>query len=541
MMAFIPFLLVLAGLTLLFSRRRYKAIEQKELPRVVVKGHTFSDSVENTPAETRKGFKVENVRQCCIVGAGRVGAVTGIVLASQNPHVQFYLVDDDVRLIDGWKSDKIPIFEPGLEGLMFDDDPVALVERESQCTEDTTSVQDPSRGPLSGSQKRQRKLANLTFSTDIHAGIAPADLVFLCLETQTALFDNETTKPDLSRLESTIQAIAHVSTGHKIIVQKTTAPCGIVQEIKKRLRNIASPTASFDVLSNPEFIVPGTAVQDFLYPPRVIIGHIYSEDMSPQALTALKRLYIPWVPEDRIITMDAWSSEVGKIAANALIAQQIASLNSISALCECTGADVRQVSDMAGFPPLMGCGKTWSLTEVQCLVYLARELGLQQVAEYWRCVLRMEEFHHRRIAGRVVACLSGDLSERKIALLGITTELPTALSFIRELRRSGVTVNTYDGRASSQQIESGLRLIDTQWEGITVAESLETACAGCSAVVVHAAWDGFPGDDSRWQEIANSMEEPRVFFDPAGAVDRSKMRQLGFEMLQSGVRGQEVL
>ena len=255
MMPFIPLLFVLASLTLLFSRRKHKAIEGAE-PRVVVKGHTYSDSVEETELQPLRSKKVENVRNACIIGAGHVGkdgsylqeldrntdcrsgALTAAVLASQNPHVQFCVVDNDAGLIAAWNSDRLPVFEPGLDEMLFEEAPGLDL--------DATAVPEQS---IASSQPRKRKLANLTFSTNIHAGVVAADLIFLCAETSSTITvghtlndDNqslmveqidEKERLDLSQLESAIRAIAQVSTGHKIIVQKSTAPCGVVQRMKK--------------------------------------------------------------------------------------------------------------------------------------------------------------------------------------------------------------------------------------------------------------------------------------------------------------------
>ncbi|PWY61768.1 UDP-glucose dehydrogenase Ugd1 [Aspergillus eucalypticola CBS 122712] len=533
MMPFFPLLFVLASITLFFSRRRYKTIEAAE-PPVVVKGHTYSDSVDETELQPLESKKVEDVRSACIIGAGHVGALTAVVLASQNPHIQFSVVDNDAGLIDAWNSVRPPVFEPGLEEMLF--------EEISSLTLDASAIPNQSIAPDS-CQTRKRKLTNLTFSTNIHAGVAAADLIFLCSEISSTITIDEKERLDLSQLESAIRAIAQVSTGHKIIVQKSTAPCGVVQRMKKILRKTASPSASFDVLSNPDFLVPGTALHDLLYPPRIIIGHIFSEDMSPGALSALKKLYIPWVSEERIITMDAWSSELGKIAANAFLAQQISSLHSLSAICESTNANINHITQTLGLPQRVGFGfgSSHLQTEVLCLVYLARELGLQQVAEYWRAVLRMNDSHNRRISQRVLSQLSGDLTEQKIAILGFTpkennNQYSVALGLVRDLSRNGVKVGIYDPFIPAGQLENTLRASNASLETVTVAESVEAACAGCSAVILHTDWETFGHEKVRWQGIAGQMQSPKVFLDPYGVFDQFKMQQWGFKMLQVGVR-----
>ncbi|PYH30412.1 putative UDP-glucose dehydrogenase Ugd1 [Aspergillus neoniger CBS 115656] len=533
MMPFFPLLFVLASITLFFSRRRYKTIESAE-PPVVVKGHTYSDSVDETELQPLESKKVEDVRSACIIGAGHVGALTAVVLASQNPHIQFSVVDNDAGLIDAWNSDRPRVFEPGLEEMLFEE--ISSLSLDASAVPSLSIASD-------GCQPRKRKLTNLTFSTNIHAGVAAADLIFLCSEISSTITIDEKERLDLSQLESAIRAIAQVSTGHKIIVQKSTAPCGVVQRMKKILRKTASPSASFDVLSNPDFLVPGTALHDLLYPPRIIIGHIFSEDMSPGALSALKKLYMPWVSEERIITMDAWSSELGKIAANAFLAQQISSLHSLSAICESTNANINHITQTLGLPQRVGFGfgSSHLQTEVLCLVYLARELGLQQVAEYWRAVLRMNDSHNRRISQRVLSQLSGDLTEQKIAILGFTpkensNQYSVALGLVRDLSRNGVKVGIYDPFIPAGQLENTLRASIASLEMVTVAESVEAACAGCSAVILHTDWETFGHEKVRWQGIASQMQSPKVFLDPYGVFDQFKMQQWGFKMLQVGVR-----
>ncbi|KAE8153363.1 hypothetical protein BDV25DRAFT_31506 [Aspergillus avenaceus] len=552
MMPFIPILLVLAGLTLWFRRRRYKAVEQEEedCPRVVVKGHTYTDSVEEEQSPQVRTDKVENVRRACMIGAGYVGGLTALVLASQNPHIQFFVVDSDARLIAAWNSDRPPVFEPGLEDLLFEPtDPPPDMEPSKEAAD----VEDPSNGTKYGdfvsSMPRRRKLANISFSTSIHDAVAAADMIFLSTDTPSDILDGDKSDIDLSRLEIAIQAIAQVSTGHKIIVQKSTAPCGIIPRLKRLLKETASPSAMFDILSNPDFLVPGAAIRDLLYPPRVVIGHIFSEDMSPEALTALKRMYTPWVPEDRIVTMDAWSSELGKLAANALLAQQISSLNSLSALCESTNANINYVSETLGLSQRSGLGFGGSnlQSDVLCLVYLARELGLQEVVDYWMSVLRMNEYHRHRVVQRLITRL-GDVKEKRVAILGFVskgnvmdTRNTSALGLVRTLTAKGVRVNIHDPHVQADRSESTLRLYDCHPEMVTVTESVETACFGCSALVLHTDWEEFRQDEVRWQRIAGHMESPKVLLDPHGAFDGFKMQQWGFEVLQVGIRSAKVL
>ncbi|GFF38088.1 UDP-glucose 6-dehydrogenase [Aspergillus udagawae] len=536
-MPFLPLLVLLAGITLLISRRRYRAIAARESPRVIVGGHTYSESVGDGQSSVREG-KIESIRSACIIGAGPVGALTAIVLASQNPHVQFHVVDGDPRLITAWNSDRLPIREPGLEELVFEDQAVAS-ERPKKQVDQQVEMHEPVL-----CQPRIRKLRNITFSTNIHAGIAASDIIFLCVDPPLDnSSDDETPGLDLTILKTAIGAIAQVSTGHKIIVHRGTGPSGIVPRIKKMLKKTASPSASFEVLSNPEFLVPGTAIRDLLYPVRIIIGHIFSEDMSPEALTALKGLYA-WVPEDRIVTMDAWTSELGKIAASAMLAQQTSSIQSLRAICESTNANITHIEQTVGALSASGHGAGGSslLRDVGCLVYLALELGLPEVAEYWRAVARMEAYQVRRLARRIGDSLPGGEGRRDVAILGFASKWNTieignmsATRLVRELTSSGVKVNICDPHVPKEQIERALGLVSGHLDAVTVVEDLHAACYGCGAVVLHTDWDEFEESQLDWEKTAGEMESPKVLYDPHGMLDWQRMEKLGFKPLRPGV------
>ncbi|KAH2056346.1 hypothetical protein KXW19_001768 [Aspergillus fumigatus] len=537
-MPFFPLLVLLAGITLLISRRRYKAIADRESPRVIVEGHTYSESVGEGQSSTREG-KIESIRSACIIGAGHVGALTAIVLASQNPQVQFHVVDDDPRLITAWNSDRLPVVEPGLDDLVFEDHAVASNIPKKQAGHQLETHQSDLRQP------RIRKLRNITFSTNIHAGIAASEIIFLCLDPPLdhSCSDDETPGLDLTSLKSAIRAIAQVSSGHKIIVHRSTGPSGIVPRIKKMLKKTASPSASFEVLSNPEFLVPGSAIRDLLYPVRIIIGHIFSEDMSPEALTALKGLY-SWIPEDRIVTMDAWSSELGKIAASAMLAQQTSSIQSLRAICESTNANITHIEQTVGALSTTGYGSSESilLRDVGCLVYLAQELGLPEVAEYWRAVLRMDAYHTRRLAQHITESVPAGTERRDVAILGFASKWNTieigdrsATRLVQELTRTGVKVDIYDPHVSKEQIERALGLVSGHLDAVTVVEDLHAACSGCGAVVLHTDWDEFKEDRLDWEKVAGKMESPKALCDPHGMLDWQRMEKLGFEVLRPGV------
>ncbi|KAI9369562.1 hypothetical protein BJX61DRAFT_545457 [Aspergillus egyptiacus] len=516
----ISIFLAIAGITLVFTRHVARFLRGGEAARVVVEGHTFSDAVEEKrsggQAESRsrsrsRSRRVECVRRCCVVGAGRVGAVTGIVLAAKNPEVEFYIVDSDEELIAEWKSDVLPVYEPGLEGLLFAD----------HATEDRSPSEETPLISKPALEQSRRRLSNLTFSTNIHAAVAAADLVFVCVDVESS--------------ELTLRTIAHASRGHKILVQRTTAANGAVPYIKNAIKEISSPTASFTFLSNPEFTLPGTTVQDTLHPVRVIIGHIYGPESSSGPLSALKNLYTSWIPEEKIVTMDAWSAELGRIVSKAVLSQQMASLEAIRMLCEESKANTDNIGWMLGRPDMgglgLGLGGCVSNSEVRCLIYLARALELSEVAEYWESVLKMEAVGYRRLARRVAERLRGDdqteTEQPAVAVTGCMESHTGWLTFIKELRSRGVCVQVFDPLAKGR-IANVLRAAAGE-DGIKVVASLEQACEGTSAVVLISPCRF---ERERWQRIGCQMKEPKMVVDLGGAMamDALEIQQLGFSL-----------
>ncbi|KAL4899002.1 hypothetical protein BDW74DRAFT_184192 [Aspergillus multicolor] len=409
MLFIIPFLFALAGtITLLFTKRIRPYIppllnsksrsKTKDSDRVVVKGHTYSEAVEQDekPAAENENeaqatipqsrCAVENIRRCCIIGVGREGAITGIVLAARNPDVQFCVVDTDAQLIQRWNSDSLPSEERGLEEMVFDDEILGVrVVDEDRVLEGGKDGEGSLSIKTSVSHvERRRKMLNLSFSTDIHAAVVAADLVFLCVEMDSGAFDSSSPH---AYLNQTLQTIALASKGHKIIVQRTTAPYGATAYIKDQLQELSSPKATYTVLSNPSLTLHSN-FPSTLHPATVIIGHIYSPSTSAGSITALKRLYSSWIPEERIVTMDAYSAELGALAAKALVVQQVLALRSIRTLCKAVKASSGNVGWMLGCPDLKLVGIDGDMEsegmerEVKCIMGLARQLGLEDVRFY---------------------------------------------------------------------------------------------------------------------------------------------------------------
>ncbi len=256
----------------------------------------------------------------------------------------------------------------------------------------------------------------------------------------------------------------------------------------------------------------------------MIIGHIYTPETSTEGITALKRLYTPWVPDERIVTMDAWSAELGRIASKASLAQRVVEAKAVGMLCAGTEASVGNVGWMVGCGLDCGTGTGtgigWLRSDLRCFVGLAGELGMGEVEAYWRGVLRMDEMLYRRdVEGLVQSLPEGG---RKVAVVGLAGDVAVVLA---ELRRSGASVKVWDGTASEEQVRGVLQAVDSE---ITIAESLEDACFGCSAFVLHGQSGTF---DGAWKAIADPMEVPKMLLYTAGVLDRARVQQLGLRVL----------
>ncbi|KAL3440212.1 hypothetical protein BJX65DRAFT_36854 [Aspergillus insuetus] len=535
MIVIIPILVILAGIAILL-RRRYLTQRELEGPRIVVKGHTYSEVVESKPAcVAESNNRVGDLRECCIIGARRVGAMMGIVLASNNPEIQFTIVDTNERLIAAWKSDRPPITEPRIEDILFDDECLAIEGADNATTAtDTLASKDVLE------VTRRRKLQNLSFSSDVQAAVAAARIVFLCLE-----MDEFHTS--FAYLNSTLATIAAASTGPKIIVQQATSPYGTLRYIKERIESL-SPNIHHTILTNPlpSFPPPVGSTSSPPTEPRVIIGHIYSPSSRPDDINALKKLYTPFIPAERIVTMDAYSAELGRLGQTALLAQRMGSLASLGVLsqgCEASAGAVGWMLGMgseAGFGSACGVPRLWGVSlgggfrevrsELQCLVHMAKESGMGEVVEYWGSLLRMQEFMVRRAVRGLVAQLDTDADGKKatttIALLGFDDERKMGTIVVKELRTAGLTVRVLvlGNNLPIQPVECELEL----GEGIDAVESIDAACSECSGVVLLSAMSV---QANGWQKVAASMKDRKVLSLCGYLDDVVKMKQLGFEVL----------
>ncbi|MCJ1462793.1 UDP-glucose 6-dehydrogenase 1 [Pseudocyphellaria aurata] len=462
---------------------------------------TFPSSASSSP-----GHKTVSKITC--LGSGFVGGPTSAVTAFMS-NVVVTVVDIDSARIAAWQSDSLPIYEPGLHNIVSTARDGIKLDQDSP---DSVSIQWKN-GRISDIKDHEKftRRPNLFFSTDVDKAIEDADLIFVCVNTPTKRNGvGKGAAPDLGFVEAATRNIAKIATENKIVVEKSTVPCRTAQYIREILSANAHPGVRFDVLSNPEFLAEGTAIRDLLYPDRIIIGSMPTP-AGRRAAASLAAVYAQWVPQERIITMNLWSSELSKLAANAMLAQRISSVNALSAICEATGADVAEVSHACGLdsrigPKMLkagpGFGGSCFQKDIFNIVYLSESLHLYEVADYWRTILNMNEYQKQRFTKRIISCLFHNLTDKKIAVLGFafkkdtsdTRESP-AITLVRNFVAERAQVAIYDPQVKEPQIwtelvNDGGDLTNLK-QSIGICDTAYAACAGADAVVIVTEWDEF--------------------------------------------------
>ena len=442
----------------------------------------------------------------CCIGAGYVGGPTMAMIALKAPNIQVTVVDMNAARIAAWNSGNLPIYEPGLDEVV---------------------------------KKSLGK--NLHFSTDVHGGIKAADIIFVAVNTPTKMYGVGAGRAaDLRFIESVARTIAEVADGSKIIVEKSTIPVKTAETIKDILA-ANSRGAKFQVLSNPEFLAEGTAVADLISPDRVLIGG----ERTPEGEAAIQTLvdvYAHWVPRERIITTNLWSSELSKLVANAFLAQRISSINSISALCEATGADVDEVANAIGkdsrigpkfLKASVGFGGSCFQKDILNLVYLCEKFGLPEAAEYWMSVVETNDWQKKRFASRIVNSLYNTAADKKVAVLGFAFKKDTndtresaAIAVCRELLTEQARVVVYDPKVPADEIRRDVLGAGKDDPRLTVANSAYEAAAGAHALAIVTEWDEFKTLD--YTKIYESMVKPACVFDGRNILDLAKLRAIGF-------------
>ncbi len=449
----------------------------------------------------------------CCIGAGYVGGPTMAMIAQKCPDIQVTVVDMNAARIAAWNSDQLPIYEPGLDAVV-----------------------------------REARGRNLHFSTDVVAAIKTADMIFVSVNTPTKTYGVGAGRAaDLRYIESVARTIAQHATGRKIIVEKSTIPVKTAESIRTILAANSNGLQA-QVLSNPEFLAEGTAVADLNNPDRVLIGGERSAE-GDAAVKVLADIYARWVPRDRVITTNLWSSELSKLVANAFLAQRISSINSISALCEATGADVDEVAHAIGkdsrigpkfLKSSVGFGGSCFQKDILNLTYLCESFGLPEVAAYWHQVVAMNDWQKRRFANRIVRELFNTVADKKIAVLGFAFKKDTndtresaAINICRDLLAEHAKVCVYDPKVPAEEILHDVLGNPSEGSGqeaqnprLTIEHSAYEACAGAHAVAIVTEWDEFKQLDYR--KIYEAMPKPAFLFDGRNIVDLAALRQIGF-------------
>ena len=352
---------------------------------------------------------------------------------------------------------------------------------------------------------------NLIFSDKVRESIAAADLIFLCVPTPTKSTGTGSGRAaDLVFVEKAARMIAEVAEDDKIVVEKSTVPCKTADRIRGTFSAMGRSGVRFDILSNPEFLAEGTAINDLLVPDRILIGSLKTQE-GLQACAALADVYARWVPRERVITMNLWSAEMAKLAANALLAQRISSINALSAVCEATGADIDEVAFAVGLDRRIGSkmlkssigfGGSCFKKDVLNLVYIAETMHLPEVASYWNSVVEINEYQKDRFIKRIVACLFQTLTNKKVAILGYAYKKDTgdtresaAISIVNHLIVENAEVTIYDPKVEESAIWESLSYGNDNFDRIkkrtTVCKTAYEACEDADAVVIATEWDEF--------------------------------------------------
>ena len=454
------------------------------------------------------------ITKICCIGAGYVGGPTMAVIAQKCPHIQVTVVDLNADRIAAWNAenaDNIPIYEPGLSKVV--------------------------------AEARGR---NLFFSTDVEKAIDEAQVIFISVNTPTKTYGKgKGMAADLKYIELCARQIAKIAKDDKIVVEKSTLPVRTAEAIKSILDNTGNHV-QFQILSNPEFLAEGTAVQDLLNPDRILIGG----DESPEgqkAIQALVDVYLNWVAPEKILTTNVWSSELSKLTANAFLAQRISSINALSELCEKTGANINEVAKAIGMDSRIGpkflkasvgFGGSCFQKDILNLVYIAKSYGLNEVADYWEQVIIMNDHQKKRFSNKIVQTLYNTVADKKIAFLGWAFKKDTndtresaAIYVANDLLNEQAQIAVYDPKVSRKKVLADLDYLEARKSeknanGVTSFDDPYEACQNAHAIAVLTEWDVFIHYD--WQRIYDGMQKPAFIFDGRNILDKSELEAIGF-------------
>jgi len=443
------------------------------------------------------------------------------VIAHKCPNVKVHVVDMNVQRIADWNDEdlsKLPIYEPGLDEIV---------------------------GSCRGK--------NLFFSTEVDKAINEADAIFISVNTPTKTYGvGKGMAADLKYIELCARQIAKVAKSDKIVIEKSTLPVRTAEAIKNILKNTGNGV-NFEILSNPEFLAEGTAVQDLLSPDRVLIGGDQTES-GKKAIQSLVDVYANWVAKDNILTTNVWSSELSKLTANAFLAQRVSSINALSELCEVTGADIGEVSRAIGtdsrigpkfLKASVGFGGSCFQKDILNLVYIAKSYGLTEVADYWEQVIIMNDHQKKRFAAKIVKTLFNTVSGKEIAMLGWAFKKDTndtresaSIYVADELLNERASVKVYDPKVPSVKVYADLDYLETRskdenQELLSVFNDPYAVCKNSHAIAIMTEWDEFKTYD--WSKIYDSMQKPAFIFDGRSLLDKAMLEDIGFVVYSIGV------
>lgn len=429
-------------------------------------------------------------------------------------------MDLSQKQIDAWNTDCLPIYEPGL----------------LECV-------------------KEGRGRNLFFSTNIDEEIEKADIIFISVNTPTKTKGIGAGRAaNIKNCELCARKIADVATSDKIVVEKSTVPVRTAQAVA-RVLGCNDKGLNFQVLSNPEFLAEGTAISDLTKPDRVLIGGQQSPEGFKAAAT-LVSVYANWVPKAQILTTNLWSSELSKLVANAFLAQRVSSINSISALCEATGADVSEISRAVGMDARIGkkflqssvgFGGSCFQKDILNLVYLCETYGLDECASYWNQVVSMNDYQKSRFSKKIVSKMFNTVTGKKIAILGYAFKKDTgdvretpAMFVVRDLLDEQANIHVFDPEVSRADMwgemdyTCGINAENTPGlhSQVTTSEDAYSCAEDSHALCIMTEWDAFKTLD--YKRIYKSMKKPAFIFDGRNILDSEALREIGFEVHSIG-------
>tara|TARA_Y100000589_G_scaffold151703_1_gene144625 strand:- start:2514 stop:3899 length:1386 start_codon:yes stop_codon:yes gene_type:complete len=459
-------------------------------------------------------MKINNI--CCI-GAGYVGGPTMSIIAQKNPKIKVHVVDMNANKIAAWNSqnlENLPVYEPGLSNVV-----------------------------------KEARGRNLFFSTDINKHIDEADMIFISVNTPTKTSgEGKGYAADLKYVEACAKQIAQVSKTNKIIVEKSTVPVRTSEKIKQILR-LNNSDVDFQILSNPEFLAEGTAMRDLEIPDRVLIGGENTNE-GKKAIQSLVNIYSAWVPKRNILTTNLWSSELSKLTSNAFLAQRISSINSLSELCEVTGADIEEVSKAIGMDSRIGSsflktsvgfGGSCFQKDILNLVYIARSSGLSKVADYWEQILLINKHQRDRFSNKIVECIKNNNLEPNILLLGWAFKKDTndtresaAIYVADNLMKNNIRIDIYDPKVNKDQVDFDISYLNENYDKnlIKFIQNPVLNISNYNLIAIMTEWDEFKEYD--WQYIYSKIKKPAFIFDGRNILEVEKIKKLGFNYISLG-------